>query len=170
MNANFEVWSICFLTNVFTALKGTHFCIFINHTGKTPWNLLICLLETLHWLGLTHCWRNLTLGLQHAGKKPCTDTCSCWWQTLHYDLHMVVTNLKLTLSHYGNKPYTETCSCWWQTLPWLLFMLVTNVTGDKPYTDNCSWCRATYLTLILINSDEKLTLRHSQLTMLIKCV
>ena len=29
LRRNFEVWPIYFLTNVFTALKGTHFCIFI---------------------------------------------------------------------------------------------------------------------------------------------
>ena len=27
---NFEIWPIYFHTNVFTALKGTHFCIFIR--------------------------------------------------------------------------------------------------------------------------------------------
>ena len=59
---------------------------------------------------------NLTLSLAHGGYKPYTETCSWWWQTLHWVLLMVVTNLTLRLAHDGNECYSESCSCWWQSL------------------------------------------------------
>ena len=52
------------------------------------------------------------LKLIHASDKPYTETCSWWWETIHWDLLMVVRNHTLRYNHGDDKPYTETWLCW----------------------------------------------------------
>ena len=87
---------------------------------------------------------NVILKLAHFDEKPYTGTDSCWLETLHWDLLMLVRNLTLGSTHAGDKPYnekgddklyTQTCS-WLGQTPLRLFY-----GGDKPYTENfaCWW-------------------------------
>ena len=63
---NFEVWPIYFLTNVFTALKGTHFCIFNleSHLLATSQNTNALVIKSKLWL------LNIELNLHSAYFDP----------------------------------------------------------------------------------------------------
>ena len=66
-NQNFEVWSIYFLTNVFIAVKGTHFCIFIQLYSNQ-----IHIFYVASWIG-RWCWvasRALLLLWYIVGQGP----------------------------------------------------------------------------------------------------
>ena len=70
---NFEVWPLYFLTNVFIALKGTQFCIFIiiNVMEKHCMCILIQKKSKSLWYTMSRCW--------YMCSRECSQiSVSCW--------------------------------------------------------------------------------------------
>lgn len=104
--------------------------------------------------------KNLLLGLAdcgnkpytdiHAGDKPCTETSSDWWETLHWDFWWWETSCIITCSWCWQMLHRDLLMLvisfilwhsWWETLHWDLIMLKRNLSlvlinaGEKPYIE-----------------------------------